>query len=238
MLDMMWTSILSTWLSVRDWLGGLAGDAGLWPALLLALLVLMVLLLFVLPGGARPARTESKPELLISRGEVRSFEDSSVTELSMHVSNLGDGVVQLLEVALRSDLMPRPETVELSVLVPRSRSVDVQIPIEELHGDSGTLELYFYTPQTRSRGYRLRAALTWEPWNGRFKVEPLGQRLDVARRLASSRLQQRQREEWRRQQRDPGGQTAVTPVQLEPEAADAAGEGASDRERLDFPSDF
>lgn len=239
MLEMMWSSILSTWMSVRDWLDGLAGDAGVWLVVLLVLLVLMVLLLFLLPGGSRTARNEAKPELLVSRGEVRSFEDSSVTELSMHVSNLGDGVVQLLEVALRSDLMPTPETVELSVLVPRSRSVDVRVPVEELHGDSGFLDLYFYTPQTRNRGFRLRAALTWEPWEGRFKVEPLGQRLDVARRLASSRIQRRQREEWRRRQRDPGEQAAATPLQPEPEpVAESPDEGGSERERLDFPSDF
>lgn len=205
--------------------------------MIVALLALILLLLLLLPGGRRESRRESKPELLVSRGEVRAFEDSSVTELIMHVSNLGDSVAQLLEVALSSDLMPSPETVELSVLVPPGRSVDVRVPVEDLHGESGRLDLYFYTPQTRNRAFRLRAALTWEPWNGRFKVDPLAQRIEPARRLASSRLQRRQREEWRRRQRelDVGPGVEESALESEPEAAEEAGER---RERLDFPSDF
>jgi hypothetical protein len=211
------------------------GDGGLWLVLLGAALML-VLLMLLLPGGRRTERKEARPQLLVSRGEVRSFEESSLTELNMHVSNLGDGVAQLLEVALSSDLMPTPETVELSVLVPGSRSVDVRVPVEELHGDSGFLDLYFYTPQTRRRAFRLRAELTWEPWNGRFKIEPLGQRIDSAKRLASSRLQKRQREEWRRRQREMA-QEASAPVEPEPGAVTAE-EPVAERERLEFPTDF
>lgn len=242
-LDMMWTDIVATWSSISDWLDGLAGAPGAWliPAILLLVLVLIVILLALLPGGRRERRVESKPELLVSRGEVRFYEESSITELNMHVSNLGDGVAQLLEVALSSDLMPTPETAELSVIVPRNSSVDVTLPVEELHGDTGFLDLYFYTPQTRRRAYRLRANLSWEPWNGRFKVDPLGQRIDAARRLASSRLQRRQRDEWRRRRREmleaEGG-----PLQpaLEPEPQDPIEdeEPVTRRERLEFPSDF
>jgi hypothetical protein len=236
-LDMMWTDIVTTWASARDWLAGVGGDGGIWLVLLGAALML-VLLMLLLPSGRRRQPAESRPQLLVSRGEVRSVEESNLTELSMHVSNLGDGVAQLLEVALSSDLMPTPETVELSVLVPRSRSVDVLVPVEELHGDSGFLDLYFYTPQTRKRAFRLRAELTWEPWNGRFKIEPLGQRIDSARRLASSRLQQRQREEWRRRQREMT-QEAAAPVEPEQEPEEAvAEEPVSERERLEFPTDF
>lgn len=240
-LDMMWTDIVATWTSIRDWLDGLAGAPGAWvvPAVGLLIVILVVMLLALLPGGRRERRKESKPELLVSRGEVRSFEESSVTELSMHVSNLGDSVAQLLEVALSSDLMPTPETAELSVLVPPSRSVDVTVPVEELHGDTGFLDLYFYTPQSRKRAYRLRATLTWEPWNGRFKVDPLGQRIDPARRLASSRLQRRQRDEWRRRRRELV-EAEVEPEQIpEPEPReDEVEEPVTRRERLEFPSDF
>jgi hypothetical protein len=243
-LDMMWTSIVATWNLVRGWMSGLAGDPALGLALTIALLlaILVVLFLLLAPVGRRRERpVESKPELLVSRGEVRSIDESSLTELFMHVSNLGDGVAQLLEVALSSDLMPTPETVELSVLVARAQSVDVRVPVEELHGDSGFLDLYFYTPQTRRRAYRLRASLVWEPWNGRYKIDPLGQRIDHARHLASSRLQRRQRDEWRRRQREAFNEEPLGPV-LEPEQEPAVepetGEDTSRRERLEFPSDF
>jgi hypothetical protein len=247
-LDMMWTSIVTTWNLVRDWLTGLAGDPALGLALTIALLIAVVAILFLLlaPFGRPRERTpESRPELLVSRGEVRSFDESSLTELSMHVSNLGDGVAQLLEVALSSDLMPTPETVELTVLVPRSQSVDVRVPVEELHGDTGFLDLYFYTPQKRRRAYRLRASLAWEPWNGRYKIEPLGQRIEPARRLASSRLQRRQREEWRRRQREAFEDEPHEPL-TEPDQEPGQDPGTDDqddqnvtaRERLEFPSDF
>lgn len=241
-LDMMWTSIVSTWTSLSEWLQGLAADPAAYVGIGLGLLItllLVLLILLLLPTGSREPRSEPKPELLVSRGEVRLVEESSVTELVMHVSNLGSSVAQLLEVAISTDLMPTPETVELSVLVPSSRSVDVSIPVEELHGDSGFLDLYFYTPQTRRRAFRLRASLVWEPWNGRYKVDPLGQRIDAARRLASSRLQRRQREEWRRRQRDLLQEPA--PSLSDPEAdpeAEVVDEPDRGRERLDFPSDF
>ncbi|MEX2534884.1 MAG: hypothetical protein WD273_04710 [Trueperaceae bacterium] len=241
-LDMIWTDIVATWSSIRGWLDGLAGEPGAWlvPAVGLLIVLLVVLLLALLPGGRREKRNEAKPELLVSRGEIRSLEESSVTELKMHVSNLGEDVAQLLEVALSSDLMPSPETVELSVLVPRSRSVDVSVSVEELHGDTGVLELYFYTPQTRKGAYRLRATLTWEPWKGRYKVDPLGQRIDTVRRLASSRHQRHQRDEWRRRQSElldgrPEPQLEDERVEA---AADSTEETATRRERLEFPSDF
>jgi hypothetical protein len=236
-LEMIWTDIVTTWVSLRQWFDGVADDGAIWLVLLGAVLML-ALLMFLLPGGRRRQGAEAKPQLLVSRGEIRSVEESNLTELSMHVSNLGDGVVQLLEAALSSDLMPTPETVELSVLVPRSRSVDVRVEVEELHGDSGLVDLYFYTPQTRKRAFRLRAELTWEPWNGRFKIEPLGQRIDSAKRLASTRLQKRQRDEWRRRQRELA-QEAAAPVEPEPEPEAAmAEEPVAPRERLEFPSDF
>ncbi|HEX7003092.1 MAG TPA: hypothetical protein VF168_02765 [Trueperaceae bacterium] len=243
-LDMIWADIVTTWASITDWLNGLAGAPGAWviPAVLLLVVVLIVLLLALLPGGRRrERRAESRPELLVSRGEVRSVEESSVTELKMHVSNLGDSVAQLLEVALSSDLMPTPETAELSAIVPRNSSVDVNLPVEELHGDTGYLDLYFYTPQTRRRAYRLRANLTWEPWNGRFKVDPLGQRIDPARRLASSRLQRRQRDEWRRRRRELleiETEPPPQPSEPQPERREEDEEPVARRERLEFPSDF
>jgi hypothetical protein len=239
-LDMMWTSILSTWNSAREWLGALLGDPGGWagPALALLIIVLVLLLLLMVPTGRRESRVVARPELLVSRGEIRLLEDSSVTELTMHVSNLGESVVQLLEVALSSDLMPNPETVELSALVPPSRSVDVRVPVEELHGDSGHLDLYFYTPQARNRAFRLRAGLAWEPWKGRFKVEPLAQRIEPARRLASSKFQRRQREDWRRRQRELE-ESVARQEQVEPEPdQDSQEESGTGRERLEFPSDF
>lgn len=240
-LDMMWTAIATTGERLLELLGVPAESVPglLGPGLVIAAVVLLLLVLFLLlPGGRSEGRVESRPELLVSRGEVRPNIDSSITELSMQVSNLGDGVAQLLEVALSTELMPNPETAEISELVPRSRSVEVSTPVEELQGDSGFLDLYFYTPQTRNRAFRLRARLTWEPWNGRYKVEPLGQRIDPARRLASSRLQRRQRDEWRKR-RDLLDETAGVPVDPRDHLDEEARDERSGRDRgLEFPSDF
>lgn len=241
MLDMIWTSILSTWEAVRDWFASLLADPSAWTGLgvgLVIALLILVALAIIVPTRPRDSRRESRPELLISRGEVRSLEESSLTELDIHVSNLGEGVVQLLEIALATDLMPTPQAVELSELVDAHRSVDVTVPVDEIHGDAGYIDLFFYIPQTRRKAFRLRANMTWEPWEARFKVEPLEQRIDPARRLASSRLQQRQRDEWRKRQRQlpevAGGATVVEPDEEE----EAVSERPSGRDRLEFPSDF
>lgn len=241
MLDMIWTSILSTWEAARDWFSTLLADPGAWTGLgvglVIALLVLLALAIVVASRG-RDSGREARPELLIPRGEVRSLEESSLTELDIRVSNLGEGVVQLLEIATATDLMPTPQTLEVSELVPAHRSVDVTVPVDEIHGDAGYIDLFFYAPQARRKASKLRANMTWEPWEGRFKVEPLEQRIDPARRLASSRLQQRQREEWRRRQRQLPEVEGVAPVADPEQEEETASERPSGRERLEFPSDF
>lgn len=241
MLDMIWTSILSTWEAVRDWFASLLAEPSAWTGLGVGLVIALLILLalaIVIPSRPRDSGRESRPELLIPRGEVRSLEESSVTELDIHVSNLGDSVVQLLEIALATDLMPTPQTLELSELVAAHRSVDLTMPVDEIHGDSGYVDLFFYTPQTRRKAFRLRANMTWEPWEGRFKVEPLEQRTDPARRLASSRLQQRQRDEWRKRQRQLPEVDGMASVAGPDEEEETVSERPTGRERLEFPSDF
>lgn len=239
-LDMIWAAVVSTWEALWQWLVSVSGDESSALSLTMAavgLLLVLILLSALIPRRARRRNEEIRPELLISRGQVRSVEASSITELSAHVSNLGEQPAQLLELAVRTDLMPDPQVFELSHLVPPGKSVDLVLELEEVHGDSGVLELYFYVPSVRRRAYRLRAELTWEPWNGRLRVEPLEQRIDVAKRLASTRLQKQRREEWRRRQR-----SKPAPAQPEPQLEsddEAVARGASGpRERLDFPSDF
>ena len=244
MLDLIWESVATTWTRMVEWLGDLLGSGEVLALLGLAVLVLLLLLLLLRSLGPRRSSAPSengrgRPELLISRGAIRWLEESSLTQLEMHVSNLGGGSVQLLEVAITTDLMPAPQVLELSSLVPPSRSVDITAPVEEVHGDSGFVDLYFYTPQGQKRAYRLRAVLSWEPWNGRFRIEPLEQKIEPARRLASNRLQRMQKEEWRRNHRAVPSQAEAPPMvdEPEPEPVDEP-EPERKRERLEFPSDF
>ena len=199
-LESIWTDIVALANSLAEWLR-LSWEAGYGQAIIAVLIaIVLVALLGVLLSNRRKRLAAQRPELLISRGRVQGVENSTLTELLMHVSNLGDSGVQLLEVSVWGPLDPEPEVAEVSVLVPAHKSVDITVNIEEPQGDTGFLDLYFYAARGHRRTYRLRAQFTWEPWNERFKIEPLEQRVDRVRRLASTRVDQRRREEWKRRQ--------------------------------------
>ena len=196
----IWTDINALGQSLGEWLQN-SWTAGNGQAIIAGLIVLVLLLLLAtLASARRGSGASGRPELLISRGRVQGVENSTLTELVMHVSNLGDRVVQLLEVAISGPLDPDPQVAEVSVLVPAHKSVDISLHVEEPQGDTGFIDLYFYAARGNRRTYRLRAQFTWEPWNERFKIEPLDQRVDPVRRLASSKVRQRRREEWCRKQ--------------------------------------
>lgn len=160
---------------------------GLW--LLLAALVLLLLGASARSRSRRPLAVRP-PEILITQGEL--FPESRTGRvgagtLTMSVSNLGRYPVQLLEAACRTGAGGRFGIAETVVLVPAMGEVEVavRLPVGKL--DDGVLDLYCYAAATRSKTWRHRAELVWEPWAKRFKVAPLEQRVEPVRSLPSER---------------------------------------------------
>ena len=160
---------------------------GLW--LLLAALVLLLLMATLRRRSRRPLEVRP-PDVLITQGELlpesRTGRVGAGT-LTMSVSNLGRYPVQLLEAACRTGAGGRFGIAETVVLVPAMGEVEVavRLPIGKL--DDGVLDLYCYAAATRTKTWRHRAELVWEPWAKRFKVAPLEQRVEPARALPSER---------------------------------------------------
>lgn len=192
---MMWNQVQTTAELLKHWWLTLSIDPSTWVPftwVLVAVLAVIVLLLAIRPRR-RPSR---RPELLISHGELRVTEDAEAAstsllapdrgsfELSMIVSNLSAVPVQLLELAVRTNASPAPTTAEVPAVLPPHGAVEVRADLREAGGDEGTLELFVYAPDMPPKTFRLRAKLLWEPWNTRFRVLPLDQRVDVARGFA------------------------------------------------------
>ena len=160
---------------------------GLW-LLLVALLVL--LLIVILRRRSRQPLEVRPPEILITQGELLPESRTGrlgAGTLSMSVSNLGRYPVQLLEAACRTGARGRLGIAETVVLVPAMGEVEVtvRLPVGKL--DDGVLDLYCYAAATRTKTWRHRAELVWEPWAKRFKVAPLEQRVEPVRALPSDR---------------------------------------------------
>lgn len=167
-------------------------DPAAWPLslwLLLAALVLLVLVATLRRRSRHPLEVRP-PEILITQGELlpesRTGRVGAGT-LSMLVSNLGRYPVQLLEAACRTGTRGRFGIAETVVLVPAMGEVEVtvRLPVGKL--DDGVLDLYCYAAATRTKTWRHRAELVWEPWAKRFKVAPLEQRVEPVRALPSER---------------------------------------------------
>ena len=153
---------------------------------------------------AAPLATARRPELLISHGELRVADaaasvssslhapDDVAFELSMTVSNLSAMPVQLLELAVRTNGSPAPTSAEVPAVLPPHGAVEVSAELREAGGDEGTLELFVYAPDLRPKTFRVRARLLWEPWNARFRVLPLDQKVEPARGLAGRGLRRRE----------------------------------------------
>ena len=164
-----------------------AWPLGLW--LLLAAFVLLLIALRARRRARRPLHVRP-PQVLITQGELvpdaRTGRLGSGT-LTMTVSNLGRYPIQLMETASRTGGAGRFGVADTPALVPAMGEVEVhaRLPVGKL--EDGLLDLYCYAAATRTKIWRHRAELTWEPWAKRFKVPPLEQRVEPVRALASER---------------------------------------------------
>ncbi len=144
------------------------------------------------------------PELLISKGEIVQVQSSTIQTLHVKVSNLSSFPVQLLEFAIKTDLMSTPITVEAVEVLGSQEAVELEatMPVNVV-GETGDLKLYAYVTQPRKKVYVLKSEFVFEPWNGRHKVSPLGQTIRPIRRLASSQLERLRKKAWLEQYAPP-----------------------------------
>jgi len=192
---MMWNQVHVTADQLKHWWLTLSPDPSAWVPFtwVLAALVALILLALIVRPRRRPSAR--RPELLISHGELRFAEggeavpsslrapDRGAFLLSMTVSNLSAVPVQLLELAVRTNASPAATSAEVPAVLPPHGAVDVSAELREAGGDEGTLELFVYVPDMPPKVFRVRARLLWEPWNARFRVLPLYQKVDALRRL-------------------------------------------------------
>lgn len=133
-------------------------------------------------------RLPTKPDLLISKGDIQQLENSILQRLNFTISNLGGTPVQLLELVLQTSLS-RPVVVEAIELLLPQEMVELEATLPtELLGDSGAMQVFAYVPQRKSKLYTLRAKLVLDSQNKRFKISSTGQSLQLARKTNSERL--------------------------------------------------
>ena len=194
-LRRMGEMIEATSVAVRDWFaaGGAIDpmDPGTWPLGLWLLLVAFVALLFAasLRRRARGPLDVRPPDILITQGELvpeARLGRLGSGLLTMTVSNLGRYPVQLLEAANRSG-GGRFGVADVVVLVPAMGEVDVEVHLPVGKLEDGVLDVFCYAAATRTKTWRHRAELVWEPWAKRFKVAPLEQQIEPTKALVSAR---------------------------------------------------
>lgn len=211
-LEMMGNAIAATLTALWTLLSGLTLNPFYWDAYgwLVFLLLLALVLLLLLRGRRRvdavPAMPE--PDLLISLGEISVYEveevgnvaEAVICDVAMLVSNMGESSVQLLEIALTTDEMKTPLPIEAAYFIPGNSAVQVKERVLGLYGEEGVLSLYFYAAATAKKYYRLQAPFEWEPWNGRYKIAPMGQSISPSKKLASTGVKKLREKEWRERQ--------------------------------------
>jgi hypothetical protein len=166
--------------------------------LLIAAFVILTCILLWRRWRPQPRALRGKhPDLLISKGEIMQVESSTIQTLHVKVSNLGQTPVQLLEFAIKTDLMTTPITVEAVEVLGAHEAVELEatMPVNVV-GERGDIKLYSYVTQPRKRVYVLTGEFVFEPWNGRHKVSPLGQTIRPIRKLASSQLERLRKKAW------------------------------------------
>lgn len=259
-LDMMGSALAATWEALLS----LLGDGRVAPYLGAALLLAALLLLLSLLPRRRRSRGAERPDVLLSQGEIVTREEDDALMLHVTVSNLNPYPLQLLELSVRMSDLPAPLTTDVAAMIAPQGIVELTAELENVEGDEGALELYVYAGETRRKTFRVTAQLLWEPWNGRYKLSPLGQRVDAVKALASTRHHREQLASWRRQMSASGSpgrernpvldDVFSTLDETADDAISANGEAAPERrtrddreERdarggpkvpLDFPSDF
>jgi hypothetical protein len=171
-------------------------DPNTWtPGFLVLVLALVgLLLLATLRRRTRRPLEVREPELLVTRGELVPSSGpgrGAAGLLTMSVSNLSRYPVQVLEVAVHTGPGKGFGVAEASALVPAMGDADVTVRLPLDRFEDGVLDVYAYAAATRTKTYRHRAELVWEPWAKRFKVAPLEQSTRPARTLASTHREAR-----------------------------------------------
>lgn len=191
-LEIMGNLMRSTLSTILNWLNSVNMNIVIW-----LLVVFVVLLALLVWRKLKPAYVKKKPELLISKGEIIQVESSTIQVLRLKVSNLNDYPVQLLEFAIKTNLMTTPITVEAVELLGPHESVEFEanMPVS-LVGEKGEVKLYAYIAQPFKKMFLLRSSFAWEPWNRRHKISPLGQSLRPVRRLGSTQLERLRKRAW------------------------------------------
>ena len=224
-LELMWNSVTSflssLWNTISPALQSTVQpvlqrlDPLAWSIVAVGLLVLLLLLMLL--RRRRPEEpAPSKPELLVSLGEIRVLDDHVEQDdegragkgvmrpvshaLRMTVSNLNAYPVQLLEVALETPEMDEPVTLETAQIIGPEASVRVKETLPHLTGEAGKLTLYFYLSGSSKRYVSLHATFEAEPWDARYKVSPLGQTLTPFRQLASAQISRLRERSWQARQ--------------------------------------
>lgn len=192
---MMRNAVANTLQAIGDLLAPLNLTPAQW--LLAALALLFGVLLLALLLRRRAPRESRVPQLLISRGEINQAENSSLQLLSLKVSNLNDYPVQLLELALKTELMPHPLPIEAVELLPPHQAIELEAELpSDIVGDQGLIYAYLHLPGPKRAVFRLQGHFSWEPWNKRYKVSPLKQTLRPARELSSSQYDALRKRAW------------------------------------------
>lgn len=219
-LEMMWNALTSFFSDLWDTLlpslqSTLARlDPLMWGVIAAGLLILS-LLSMLLRGRRSEEPAPSKPELLVSLGEIRVLDDYVEKNgednrgglmrpvshaLRMTVSNLNAYPVQLLEVALKTSEMDAPITLETAQIIAPEASVMLKEKLPQFSGEEGKLTLYFYLSGSSKRYVSLSANFEFEPWDARYKVSPLGQALTPFRQLASAQVSRLRERSWQERQ--------------------------------------
>jgi hypothetical protein len=162
----------------------------------IALVFMLGLIGLILWRSLRRPKTSPFPELLVSKGEIAQQENSLKQVLVLKVSNLNAYPVQLLELTLKTELMTAPIMIEAVELLGPQESVELEATLpHNIAGDNGILSVFSYITRSK-RLYRLRAQFEWEPWASRYKISPLGQVIQLAKKLESAQFQELRKRAW------------------------------------------
>lgn len=261
MAEVTITTLLAAW----AWLMGLNWSPATWSDttwVVLFGLLFVSALLWLRSARRRQAQQRAPytcPELLVTQGEIipNAYSDLPAAKgqglIRLTISNLSPYPLQVLELALQSDATNLPGWLELTPLLGVGTSVKLEEAIAPFRGQQGELSVYVYAPATPKKLFRLSAGYTWEPWQGRYKISPLGQRIEPARELASALAKRLHEQEWQkaeRQRRQAEAQRRRQATRLERrrlreetrqhqvEENSPAPRNALDRPKIDFPDDF
>lgn len=174
----------------------LAWNAATWLGLVLIVLTIAIL---ISVSRKRPKKSR-RPELLVSKGIIKQPELSPTQVLSLKVSNLNAFPVQLLEIAVQSELMSTPFMVEAAEIIAPQAAIELEAVLpNNIVGDGGTIEIYVYSSKRQNKIFRLATKFEWEPWASRYKVAPTGQFMRLVKSLASTRVNQARKKDWYQQ---------------------------------------